>query len=75
MSRDAGTTGAVPDNGTVSDHEPSDGAPPVPRWVRVVLVVLGVLVVLVAVLLLTGEHGPSRHGASTTPVPSVEVGS
>ena len=33
-----------------------------PRWVKGFAVAAVVLVVLVVVLMLTGHHGPSRHG-------------
>ena len=39
--------------------------PPVPRWAKVAAVVAAVVALLVgAVMLLGGEHGPGRHGAS-----------
>lgn len=65
----------MPDNDRVNDLPPSqpptreprrDAAPPMPRWVRTLLVLLAVFVVVVAVLVLTGEHGPSRHASMRT---------
>lgn len=43
-----------------------DGSPPgMPRWVKVVgLVMVVVALVLVAVFLLGGEHGPARHASA-----------
>jgi hypothetical protein len=47
---------------TESPQEPHP--PAVPRWVKVsVLIAVALLVLLVLILLLTGEHGPGRHGA------------
>ncbi|WP_346534138.1 hypothetical protein [Micromonospora sp. DPT] len=43
--------------------EPGNG-PGVPRWVKVVGIVVGVLVLLLALAQLTGvagDHGPGRH--------------
>jgi hypothetical protein len=42
----------------------SDAKPPaVPRWVKVFGVVAALVVLLFVVLLITGGHGPRRHGA------------
>jgi hypothetical protein len=54
----------------------TDAVPGVPRWVKVVLVVVAVVVLLAAVAVLTGlggEHGPGRHTSSDAipaPVPA-----
>ncbi|MPY99809.1 MAG: hypothetical protein GEU97_17810 [Actinophytocola sp.] len=60
------------------DGDPGQGAPPpVPRWVRISLIVVALLVALVVVLQLTGiggDHGPGRHvpmGSTTTEVVSL----
>jgi len=48
--------------------EPADAG--VPRWVKVILVMVGVLFVALLVSQLAGaEHGPGRHPDST-PVPA-----
>lgn len=46
--------------------------PPVPRWVKLSLLVFAllVLVLLVVMMLLPGEHGPSRHIGGERPVPA-----
>ena len=51
-----------------SGHRAEDVPPPMPRWVKsLVLAVLAVLVIAVVVMLIVGgEHGPSRHGAAPT---------
>lgn len=43
--------------------EPKGTPPGMPRWVKVLVMVLGLLaLLLVAAMLLTGgEHGPGRH--------------
>lgn len=59
------------------DRQPADDGPrhellgrsrtaPVPRWVKLAILVLGILVLLaaVAMLLLGGEHGPQRHSGT-----------
>jgi hypothetical protein len=44
-------------------------APPTPRWVKLLaLVVVGLLVLLVAFALIGGEHGPGRHQPAGTTV-------
>jgi hypothetical protein len=50
------------DSGMVDDRE---SAPGIPRWVKVVGIVLAVVALLVVVMLLVGGggHGPRRHGA------------
>jgi hypothetical protein len=51
------------DSGMVDDRE---SAPGIPRWVKVVGIVLAVVGLLVLVMLLVGGgggHGPRRHGA------------
>jgi hypothetical protein len=51
----------------MSELPPSGGGPQppgIPRWVKVSgLVAVGLLVVLIVILILTGDHGPGRHGA------------
>jgi hypothetical protein len=49
--------------------------PGVPRWVKVIGIVVAVLVVLIVIAQLTGiadEHGPGRHlpGGHAPPVPA-----
>lgn len=42
-----------------------EGPPPMPRWVKTSLIVVGILLVLFLVLQLTGmlgQHGPGMHG-------------
>ena len=48
------------DSGLVYDRESTTG---IPRWVKVVGLILAVLALVVVVVLLAGggEHGPSRH--------------
>ena len=42
--------------------------PPVPRWVKVSgLIAVVLLVLLIVILLITGDHGPGRHGAEALP--------
>lgn len=45
--------------------EKGDGAPPMPRWVKILgLVLLAVaLAAILAMLVSGGQHGPRRHGA------------
>jgi hypothetical protein len=53
------------DSGMRYDDESTTG---VPRWVKVVGIVVAVLALLVAVVALTGVgggHGPRRHGGDT----------
>jgi hypothetical protein len=38
-----------------------------PRWVKVGGVIALVVVVLLVVLLVTGNHGPRRHGSDVVP--------
>ena len=45
-------------------------APGIPRWVKVFGIVAAALVLLFVVLLLTGGHGPSRHGAGAEGPPA-----
>jgi hypothetical protein len=65
------------ETGTVSapspfDSDPATGPvqppqpPSMPRWVKFSLVFLAVLVAVLVVGLVTGGHGPSRHGGSGT---------
>ena len=44
------------------DREPGVGEDGMPRWVKGFAVAAAILVVLVVMLMLTGHHGPSRHG-------------
>lgn len=49
------------DDGKRYDDEPSTG---IPRWVRVVGIILAVAALLVVIVLLVGGgHGPRRHGS------------
>jgi hypothetical protein len=54
------------DSGMVDDRE---SAPGIPRWVKVVGIVLAVVALLVVVMLFVGGgdggHGPRRHGAGS----------
>jgi hypothetical protein len=53
------------DSGTEYEPDPGIG---IPRWIKVVGIVVAVVVLLVAVVMLLiggggdGGHGPSRHG-------------
>jgi hypothetical protein len=49
----------------VYDRESAGG---IPRWVKVVGIIVAVLALLVAVMLLVGggDHGPRRHGSGGT---------
>lgn len=41
---------------------PENGPPPLPRWVKVAVLVIAVLMLaLLAATLLGGNHGPGRH--------------
>ena len=50
-------------------HDTDRGAPPgVPRWVKVSGIIVAILVLaLVAVMLIGGDHGPSRHATGDQP--------
>ena len=52
------------DTGVGADRRSTVGAP---RWVKVFGILALVLVVVVAVLLLSGGHGPGRHTPSGDP--------
>jgi hypothetical protein len=40
--------------------------PAMPRWVKVSgLIAVALVVILIVILLLTGDHGPGRHGAQS----------
>jgi hypothetical protein len=41
---------------------PDAKPPPVPGWVKVFAIVAVLVVLAFVVVLLTGGHGPSRHG-------------
>jgi plastocyanin len=61
------------DAGTGPGPEPRPG---MPRWVKVVGVVVGLLVLaLVVIMLATGEHGPGRHLPGGNPGPDLGPGS
>ena len=57
---------AEPAPRTDADH----GTPPrMPRWVKIVALLVGLLIVLFAIVQLTGiggEHGPGRHVSGAT---------
>ena len=55
---------------------PASGDPGLPRWVKVSLLVAAILVVslVLAALIVGGEHGPGRHGATILPVASASAG-
>jgi hypothetical protein len=71
----------VLDTGCVDEHpeprpdrQPHDGGPPpMPRWVRLSLLVVALLAVAVVLLLVSGGHGPSRHGADDPAPPPTPV--
>lgn len=45
--------------------EPDRGTPaPVPRWVKVVGLVIVLLLLVLGIVLILGEHGPGRHAPS-----------
>lgn len=49
------------------DREKTTG---VPRWVKVLLIVVAIVALLIVAMLLLGiggEHGPSRHGGLAPP--------
>jgi hypothetical protein len=52
------------DDGTKYDYESPTG---IPRWVKVVGIVLAILALLVVIMLLVGDggHSPRRHGLAT----------
>lgn len=52
-------------------HRPTDGAPGMPRWVKVFVAIAALLVLVVVVMLLLGsDHGPGMHTGlrSVTPL-------
>ena len=59
---------AETDDDSAIDYE-QESASGIPRWVKVVGVVVAVLVLLVVVVMLVGGggHRPRRHGMSTEP--------
>lgn len=59
-------------------YRPTDGAPGMPRWVKVFVAVVALLVLVVVVMLLVGsDHGPGMHAglrSVTPPTPGALVG-
>lgn len=49
---------------------PGQGPPPMPRWVKILgLILVAILLIAGLVMLLSGdEHGPRRHGALPGPI-------
>lgn len=41
--------------------------PPMPRWVKLFLIIGVILLLLLGVLLLTGDHGPGGHAPGALP--------
>jgi hypothetical protein len=60
------------DSGMVYDRESPPG---IPRWVKVVGIVVAVVALLVVVMLLVGGggHGPQRHGGAGGQAPPSSV--
>ena len=60
------------DTGAGPDREPTTSSP---RWVRIFGIIAAIVILLIAILLLTGGHGPRRHtpsgGLGQTPVASL----
>jgi hypothetical protein len=66
-----------PRDGRPAGVEPGRGSPPgMPRWVKVIAIIIGILVVLFVVLQLTGiggRHGPGRHMSAGDPATTRSV--
>jgi hypothetical protein len=52
-------------------HERSE-PPATPRWVKVFGIVAAVVILVVAFVLLTGGHGPGRHGIGSDAPPTAD---
>jgi hypothetical protein len=73
MADQSGQPDTDDDTNVRPDHELSSG---VPRWVKVVGVIVAVLVLLFIILQLAGvggEHGPGRHAPPGTQTPPSHV--
>jgi hypothetical protein len=67
MPETRGSPDTGDDTGAGPDGESTTGTP---RWVKVFGIVAVVVVLLFVVLLLTGGHGPGRHGAVAHTAPA-----
>ena len=55
----------VPPERVTKPEVPENGPPPLPRWVKVAVLVMAVLLLAVlAATLIGGNHGPGRHSNS-----------
>lgn len=73
MADPSRSPGTGDDDGTGYDREPPPG---VPRWVKVIAIVIAIVALLVVVMMLVGgggQHNPLRHVAEGGGTPPVSV--